>query len=67
MPFPLIHWLSIVIHPDKATHPKAQDAFDLLKKVPQCLVDVVSTADLFPLRQRATCPTRTSVKISMAR
>lgn len=22
-----------VIHPDKATHPKAQDAFDLLKKV----------------------------------
>ncbi|KIM33468.1 hypothetical protein M408DRAFT_326177 [Serendipita vermifera MAFF 305830] len=24
--------LSLLIHPDKATHPKAQDAFDLLKK-----------------------------------
>lgn len=24
---------SLVIHPDKTTHPRAPDAFDLLKKV----------------------------------
>ncbi|KAG8755851.1 hypothetical protein FRC14_003613 [Serendipita sp. 396] len=31
--------LSLLIHPDKATHPKAQDAFDILKKAENDLSD----------------------------
>ncbi|PVF98069.1 DnaJ-domain-containing protein [Serendipita vermifera] len=31
--------ISLLIHPDKATHPKAQDAFDLLKKAESELSD----------------------------
>ncbi|KAG8816306.1 hypothetical protein FRC17_000366 [Serendipita sp. 399] len=31
--------LSLLIHPDKATHPQAQDAFDLLKKAENDLSD----------------------------
>jgi hypothetical protein len=52
--------VSTVIHPDKATHPKAQDAFDLLKKVSLCLILRISLTH--NSRQKATCQTRKSAK-----
>jgi len=38
--------LSLFIHPDKTSHPKAPDAFDLLKKAESELSDTAKRADL---------------------